>query len=252
MNQRNEELIDLIDDTPTSKLPSKKVTTWAGLGALGVAVLASACCWLPLLLVGLGISGGVMSATFGAWRPVLLPITFMLLGAAFYFTYRKPRVNSPTVAGETGDSCCAVPASGAESAACCPPVKTGSFFMKKLNKVQLWVVSALVLAFTLFPNYIGYLYGSSIDEVTSGNYLNSYTVSIEGMTCEGCAAGVRSSLEKVPGVEGVAVSYEDGQAIVSSSSELEEGAIIKAVEESGFTVREITKTNQPNADIKEE
>ena len=57
----------------------------AQIGALASAVVASACCWLPLLLIAVGVSGGALAATFEAWRPVLLPVTFVLLGLAFYF-----------------------------------------------------------------------------------------------------------------------------------------------------------------------
>lgn len=93
----------------------------AQIGALASAVVASACCWLPLLLIAVGVSGTALSATFEAWRPVLLPVTFVLLGVASYFTYRKPKVLAATSAGTApSESCCSVPKQGAAEA-CCPP-----------------------------------------------------------------------------------------------------------------------------------
>ena len=68
-----------------------KVGKLAQLGAIATAVLASTCCWLPLLLIALGISVGTISATIAAWRWVILPITFVFLAVAFYFTYRRPK-----------------------------------------------------------------------------------------------------------------------------------------------------------------
>lgn len=64
-------------------------TTWflAG-GAVLMSVIASACCWLPLLLMGLGISAVGASTFFASYRPVLLPTTFLLLAGAWLFTYR--------------------------------------------------------------------------------------------------------------------------------------------------------------------
>ena len=58
----------------------------AQVGALASAIVASACCWLPLLLIAVGVSGSALSATFEAWRPVLLPLPFALLGLACCFT----------------------------------------------------------------------------------------------------------------------------------------------------------------------
>lgn len=80
----------------------------AQVGALISAVFASACCWLPLLLVAFGVSGGTLSAAFEAWRPVLLPVTFVLLAVAFYVTYRKPKAAAAT-ADEAGFEAVVVP-----------------------------------------------------------------------------------------------------------------------------------------------
>ncbi|MEO6098350.1 MAG: hypothetical protein ABIW76_22830 [Fibrobacteria bacterium] len=119
--------------------------SWAQAGALVSAVLASACCWIHLLLIAFGVSGGALSATFEAWRPVLLPVTYFLLGLAFYFTFRKPQVTT-SVASGTGENCCAAPGSEGEVPSCCPPEKPG-VSVKKFNKVALWVVTAWILAF---------------------------------------------------------------------------------------------------------
>lgn len=59
------------------------MATATQIGALVSAIIASACCWLPLLLIALGVSGGALASIFETWRPVLLPTTFVLLGLAF-------------------------------------------------------------------------------------------------------------------------------------------------------------------------
>lgn len=130
-----------------------KAGTIAQAGALITAVLASACCWLPLLLIALGVSGGAVAAQFEAYRPFLLPAAFGLLGLAFYYTYRRPRAGVTETAGD-GDTCCAAQ-SGQDEASCCPEEGGSSFTVRRFNRIMLWVVAALVLAFTLFPYYAG-------------------------------------------------------------------------------------------------
>jgi copper chaperone CopZ len=207
----------------------------AQFGALASAVVASACCWLPLLLIAVGVSGGALSATFEAWRPVLLPVTFVLLGAAFYFTYRKPKVLAATSAGTAaaGEGCCSVPEQGA-AGTCCPPENAKGVTLKKVNKVMLWVVTVFVLAFAFFPNYVGYLLAGG-DTLAARTDLGKVVVKIDGMTCEACAANIENALRKVPGVAAAEVSYERREAVVGvpKDSQPPREAILAAVAGAG-------------------
>lgn len=217
---------------PSSRLDAGVV---AQIGALTSAVVASACCWLPLLLIAVGITGGAMAATFEAWRPVLLPVTFALLGVAFYFTYRKPKVPAPAIgAPETaGDACCATPQAGAGEP-CCPPEGAKGITLKKVNKVMLWVVTAFVLAFAFFPNYVGYLLGGG-DTLAGRSDLDKAVIAIEGMTCEACAVNIENALKNVPGVAAAEVSYGERQAIigVTPGSQPPREAILSAIASAG-------------------
>jgi len=194
---------------PGGRKSRMEAGTLTQVAALFSAVVASACCWLPLLLLAVAISGGALSATFEAWRPVLLPVTFVLLGLAFYFTYQRPRV-AAAGAGEAG---CTVPGANTEAESCCPPQGAKGFTLKRLNKVMLWVVTVFVLAFAFFPNYVGYLLGGS-DTLVARDDLEKVLVKIDGMTCEACAASIEKSVRQVPGVAGVEVSYARGEAVV--------------------------------------
>lgn len=209
----------------------------AQVGALASAIVASACCWLPLLLIAVGVSGGALSATFEAWRPVLLPITFALLGLAFYFTYRKPKATTHPSGGTAagGEACCAVPATESKGEACCPPAGGRVSTLKKVNKVMLWVVTAFVLAFAFFPNYVGYILGGGGDTLAARADLDKTVVAIEGMTCEACAVNIESALKNVPGVAAAEVSYEQHQAIigVTKGSQPPREAILAAIAGAG-------------------
>lgn len=205
----------------------------APLGAVVSAVITSACCWLPLALLAFGISGGTLSAAFEQYRPIFLPITFVLLGAAFYFAYRRPQAAAAPGTGSDADACCAVPSETGEDAACCPPAHKKGFPLKKLNKVMLWPVTLVVLAFTFFPNYVGLLLGGG-PPLSAGDA--QLVVKVEGMTCQGCAATLEKALAALPSVSGVEVSYERGEARVSSpkGTEMPRAGILAAIAKAGF------------------
>ena len=57
-------------------------------GAVGSAVAASICCLGPLLLAILGIGGGALFLRFEPYRPLFSAVAVLLLGLAFYLSYR--------------------------------------------------------------------------------------------------------------------------------------------------------------------
>jgi hypothetical protein len=95
------------------------------------AALASFCCILPVVfaLTGLAVAGA--SATFAAWRPYLLALTFGLLSLGFYFAYRRPE--SECAPG----SVCAIPAS------------------RRRVRIILWLGAAAVIVLAAFPSFSG-------------------------------------------------------------------------------------------------
>ena len=221
----------------------------AQLGALLTAILASACCWLPLLLLGFGLSAGGLAAKFEAARPVFLPVTFGLLGLAFYFAYRKPQpleTESPA-RGKVGKGA----STGTDP--CCIAEQPRSLNLNKLNKATLWVVTASVLALALFPNYVGFFLrgGDTAQTVTAAARAErTWTLTIEGMTCEACAASIESSLRKVPGVSEASVDYPTGRAVVVAAPTVGEDQLREAVEAAGYSVastqRQITGSEEQN------
>lgn len=60
----------------------KRFGLWLG-ASLVSALLASACCIGPVLLGTAGLSALGLSTLFESFRPVLLGLTFLLLGAGF-------------------------------------------------------------------------------------------------------------------------------------------------------------------------
>ena len=62
--------------------------------------MASSCCWLPPLLLVLGVSGAGMTKALEDYRPYFMVVTFGFLGMAFYLTYRPRRA-----AGDSAADC---------------------------------------------------------------------------------------------------------------------------------------------------
>lgn len=140
---------------PKGRLKTSIVEKVATGGALFSALVASACCWLPLLLLTLGASGGAASTTFEAYRPLFMVLTFGFLGTAFYFTHRQTGAESTGAPRPSdGELACAVRSKEED---CCRPTGGRKSALQKWNKVMLWVATAVALAFLFFPNYVDWL-----------------------------------------------------------------------------------------------
>jgi mercuric ion transport protein len=106
------------------------------LAAGGVAaLLASACCLGPLLLVSLGFSGAWLGnfSVFEPFRPMFLSAGFV----ALFFAWR--RIYRPATACKPGEICAA------------PQVRS-------ISKAIFWAVTALVGGSTVFPYVLPLFY----------------------------------------------------------------------------------------------
>lgn len=70
-------------------------------------------------------------------------------------------------------------------------------------------------------------------------------VKIDGLSCPFCAYGVEKKLKALDGVQEILVKMNEGEVIVSFAADtvIDEAAIKQAVEDSGFTAREIIFPN---------
>ncbi|RUL84391.1 DF family (seleno)protein [Tautonia sociabilis] len=196
---------------------------FAAVGSVLSAVVASACCWLPFALLAFGASAAGVSASFEKARPVFLVAAFGLLGLGFYLSYFRREACAP-------GSSCAVP----------------NPKLRRLNRGMLWVATAFVLAFALFPSYAGYLLAQNAPPAAVDGSAQSpaVTLGIKGMSCEACSVHIQKGLSEVPGVRSASVDYEKAQARVSvdPASAPSRDALVKAVERAGYEVTEVTET----------
>ncbi|MFW2514498.1 heavy-metal-associated domain-containing protein [Demequina sp. SO4-13] len=57
---------------------------------------------------------------------------------------------------------------------------------------------------------------------------------VTGMTCGHCEMSIREEVSTVPGVQEIQVSAQTGQLVVTSTGEVDDGAVITAVDEAGY------------------
>jgi copper chaperone CopZ len=194
---------------------------WSTPAAIGSAILSSACCWLPLVLLAFGMSAGGVGGGFESMRPFFLVAAVIFLGAGFYFAYvRKP-------ACKPGDACAA------------PNPK-----IQRFNRVMLCIATVFVIAVAMFPYYSPALIRafadqtSTVDTASAGDGSTAsvtHVFRVEGMTCAACAAGLEVKLAKLPGVAKASVSYDDGTATLTSRTDQPDDRTIRAaVEQAGF------------------
>jgi len=190
---------------------------WVVLGSILAAVVASACCWLPLLLLSLGVSAAGVSSKFEPMRPYFLTLTGVLLAAGFYFAYRPAQACSPE--------------SGCEE----PRPRMRSF-----QRLMLWAGTLMVIAFSFLPKYIAQLSPADDTPAQSAADGESLSFYVEGMSCEGCIVNVRESLKTVPGVLNSSVEYPSGQVTVQYAADQKPspGQLAEAIDQAGYTFKE--------------
>lgn len=191
----------------------------APLGGVLSAGLASACCWLPLLLVALGVSAGPLGAVFEFFRPYMLVVGGAASGLSLYLAFRP---------GPAGAAC------GCES----PRRRVAERFFAIL-------ITVAVLAAAAFPQILAAT--AKAEGVPPANALVGSArldFAVTGMTCAGCAVAVKKALEKVPEVAEANVDYDSGRAIVWLKPLILNPATVgarvqAAIEEQGFNANTI-------------
>lgn len=195
----------------------------ASTGSVLSALASSACCWLPLLLMGVGLYAAGIGTFFQHFRPLFLAIAAVLLGLGFYLNYFRREPCEP------GSAC-----------------ERPSPRLRKMNRGILWASTALVLIFALFPSYVGHVFGvqPTAAESTVAS-TDTWTIDIHGMTCAGCEAAVNQSLAEVPGVVGAKASYDDAGATITvdSSNPPTRMALAAAVGKAGYSL--VSVAGQP-------
>ncbi len=131
MQASKDQTLDRSEQTTTSRTGRKGLLAS---GSVIGAILASACCILPLVLLSLGIGGAWMSnlTALEPYQPYFLAFTLVMLGIGFYTVYRKPsNACSADVCGT--DGYCGTP------------------LAERVIKIALWSATLLVVLVLAWP-----------------------------------------------------------------------------------------------------
>lgn len=202
-----------VEDPTTEVLPKgNERARWFASGSVAAAVVASACCWLPLGLAAAGLSAGGVAGVFERTRPYFLALTALFLAAGFFFAYRRQPACAP------GDACATRPGPN-----------------RRWTRVFLWAATTIVVTFAAFPYYSGAIIRD--DEDPASEMSNVLVFAVDGMTCAGCATTLENALNSIPGVSRAHVSYERKLATIlpgeSADARLVE-RVLAAIERAGF------------------
>lgn len=80
-------------DLPSTGNANKQRHGWLAAGGVVGAILASACCVVPLLLVTLGVSGAWIAnlTALEPYKPYVAVVTLGLIGFGFWRVYFRPK-----------------------------------------------------------------------------------------------------------------------------------------------------------------
>jgi len=186
-------------------------------GSVVAAIAASICCIGPLVAAVLGVGSLAAASGLQKWRPVFLGVTFVLLGVAWYLTYRKPKAE----ACAEGTACAARPG-------------------VKRDKVVLWIATALAIGLAALPLYAGAVArllhpagpGPARSAGANGATLK---VKIPSMDCAACSVNIERTLRKVEGVGRTEVVFKTKEAVIEyDPARISPEKIVAVIDETGF------------------
>jgi len=160
--------------------------SWALTGGVFAGVAASLCCIGPLVALSLGLGSFAASTWFAQWRPAFLAVTFLLLGFAWYLTYRQP-------------------AEDCKNGSCSRPPGTAA-------RISLWLGTLVALVAAIYPSLPAANHRIDATAVAVGDA--KLSVRIPSMDCPPCAKGIEASLSRAHGVKQAVVDYDTKAAVL--------------------------------------
>ncbi len=202
-----------IDDVGVDRGPVLAVS-----GSIVAALLSSACCWIPLLLLLIGANIASIAGFFEQYRWAFIVGAVALLCLGFYLVYFKK-------------TCSDVQPRGSRCRR-----------LRAVNVVGLWIGAIAVLAGAVAPEFFADDLLASIEQraavgsdvAVAGEPTTAVNIHIEDMTCPGCAATIKQALQSVEGVVETHVSYEEGVATLRVTANASLSDVLGTIEKLGY------------------
>ncbi|HUZ61701.1 MAG TPA: mercuric transport protein MerTP [Hanamia sp.] len=207
-------------------LSAKAEKTSKGILGAGLltAIAASLCCITPVLALFSGATG--IASTFSwmePYRPYLIGFTIAVLAFAWYQKLKPKK---------------------AEIDCACEEDKP-SFWQSKKFLAIVTILAFLLMAFPSYSNLFFPKTPATQVVVVDKNTVQQVKLNITGMDCQACSKTINLALSRVPGVLKYNTDYQQASSTVMfDQSKTSQQAIVKAVNETGYTVGGITKEKQ--------
>lgn len=176
-------------------------TVWA---AVGLGLLASACCWLPLALAGVGVVGGAAGARVAWMRPWALGgLGLLLMGLVGWWVYRRIAVR------KLADDCCAI--------------------VPKFPALPVVVLALSFVGASAAPRLLhaGNTTAGNPEAtgVAGGTFL---VLSTPQFDCPPCAGTLPQTMEQTPGVTSVQMDFDERETRIAFKAGADVDGILAA------------------------
>lgn len=201
---------------PSGTEAGYKRTVWA---SIGLGVLASACCWVPLALAGLGVATGTLGAKIAWIRPWALGgLLVLLLGLLGWWARKR------FASAKTKEDCCAV----------VPRFPTLAATILVVSFVFAWASPRL-----LHPGRNSTLMALAPSAPTGGTLI---VISTPQFDCPPCVGTLPQTMATTPGVATVRMDFDKRETHIA----FQPGAKIHAIlaqwkKDLGFEGKEIRR-----------
>lgn len=173
----------------TPKLDKKAI----GLG-LKAGIVGSLCCIIPLILIIFGLASVSVVLKFVSYKPYFIALSIIFLVGSLWYFFKKKK-------------CCSL-----------EDKSSRKWFVG--TAIGIHLLTFLILLYVLMPTISPFLYNlfsgtTEASIVNNFSDLRQFTLKISGMTCSGCAVGIKYNLENLPGVTKAEVSFYQGRAAIT-------------------------------------
>jgi copper chaperone CopZ len=198
--------------------PTPPSRHWLLGASVAAAIGASLCCILPIVtaLTGLGVLAA--GAKLEPWRPYLLSVTGLLLGAGILFAYRDHRK------------------------ACIPGSLCANKPLSRWNVIALGTLAVLIGSLATFPYYAGAVAQAVVSKPAPSNRVRAaafttITFRVPDMDCPACAVSLSATFRKLPGVAEAKLDVDSRRAVVTYDPAVQSVASLEQViNNAGFHV----------------
>lgn len=185
--------------------------------SLAIAVLSvlvsRLCCIVPFIAILSGMTGGAIMFSFlEPIRPLLIMFSVSILAFGFYQEYKSKNL-------EAMKPCCQINAKK----------------KSKRNRLFLWATTVISVLLFSFPFYSQLFISTNAAQTPDTKNLKTIQLSVEGMSCQGCANNIMLTLSQTEGILKDTVVFAAKTATVTfDENKISSYQVVKTIEEIGF------------------